>query len=137
MRTRMLTGEELARRWYLIVEHVERSLVHGNGDMTSYDIFIECQQFVCQCWIREDIYGTIHGVAITRVLTHKQYKECVIVCCTSVGWFEHGAGVLTTLEGFGKEMGCKYMSVYGRRGWKRALQSYGYKEPFITLMKEL
>ena len=90
MRTRLLGGDELARKWYLIVEKVERSLVHGTGDVSSYDIFIECQQFICQCWIREDEWGTIHGVAITRILTHKQYKEMVIVCTTSEGWFDHG-----------------------------------------------
>ena len=137
MRTRMLTGEELARRWYLIVEHVERSLVHGTGDLSSYDIFIECQQFVSQCWIREDEFGMIHGVAITRVLHHKQYKECVIVCTTSDGWFEHGPEILTMLEDFARSVDCKYTSVYGRKGWARALKKYGYEEPFVTLMKEL
>ena len=29
MRTRLLGGDELARKWYLTVEKVERSLFHG------------------------------------------------------------------------------------------------------------
>ena len=137
MRIRMLGGDELARKWYLIVEKVERSLVHGTGDVSSYDIFIECQQFICQCWIREDEWGTIHGVAITRILTFKQYKEMVIVCTTSEGWFDHGPEILKILEEFGREQGCKYASVYGRKGWARALKPFGFKEPYTTLMKEL
>ena len=116
---------------------IGRSLEHGNGDLSAYDIFIECLQAICQCWIREDEYGTIHGVAITRVLTHKQYKECVIVCTTSEGWFEHGPDILNMLEDFARGMDCKYTSVYGRKGWARALRKYGYEEPFVTLMKEL
>ena len=35
MKVRMLGGDELARKWYLIVEKVERSLVHGTGDISS------------------------------------------------------------------------------------------------------
>ena len=137
MRTRMLGGDELARKWYLIVDKVEQSLFYGTGDVSSYDIFIECQQFICQCWIREDEWGTIHGVAITRILTHKQYKEMVIVCTTSEGWFDHGPEILKILEEFGREQGCKYASVYGRKGWARALKPFGFKEPYTTLMKEL
>ena len=137
MKTRMLGGEELAESWGLIKLYVERSLVHGSGDVSAYDLFIECLAAQAQCWIREDEFGTIHGVAITRILTHKQYKECVIVCTTSEGWFEHGPETLELLEEFARGVGCKYTSVYGRRGWARALKEYGYKEPFVTLMKEL
>lgn len=137
MKVRLLGGDELARKWYLVVEKVERSLAHGNGDVSAYDIFIECLAAQSQCWIREDEWGIIHGAAITRILTHKQYKECVIVCTTSEGWFDHGPEILEQLEDFARNMGCKYTSVYGRKGWKRALEKYGYKEPFITLMKEI
>ena len=137
MKVRLLGGEELARKWYLVVEHVERSLVHGTGDVSSYDLFIECLAATSQCWIREDEYGIIHGVAVTRIKECKQYKELVIVCTTSDGWFDHGPEILEMLEDFARGVGCKYTSVYGRRGWKRALEQYGYSEPYITLMKEL
>ena len=137
MKVRMLGGEELALRWNLIEPYVGRSLVHGSGDISTYDLFIECLGAISQCWIREDEFGTIHGVAVTRILTHKQYKECVIVCTTSEGWFDHGPEILELLEDFARGVGCKYTSVYGRRGWARALKDYGYKEPFVTLMKEL
>ena len=137
MKVRLLGGEELARKWYLVVEGIERSLVHGTGDVSSYDIFIECLAATSQCWIREDEYGIIHGVAVTRIKECKQYKELVIVCTTSDGWFDHGPEILEMLEDFARGVGCKYTSVYGRRGWKRALEQYGYSEPYITLMKEL
>ena len=137
MNVRMIGGDELSRRWYLIVEHVERSLVHGAGDVSAYDLFIECLASTSQCWIREDKFGTIHGVAITRLKQCKQYSELVIVVTTSDGWFDHGPEILEMFEDFARDMGCKYTSVYGRRGWKRALEQYGYREPFTTLMKEL
>ena len=137
MKTRMLGGEELAESWGLIKLYVERSLVHGMGDVSAYDLFIECLAAQSQCWIREDEWGTIHGVAITRILQHRQYKEMVIVTTTSDGWFEHGPEILNMLEDFARGMDCKYTSVYGRKGWARALKDHGYKEPYTVLMKEI
>lgn len=132
MQVRLLSGEELAEKWYLIKPQIEKSLVHGTGDISAYDLFIECLAAQAQCWLHED-----GGVAITRILTHKQYKECVIVTTTTTGWFEHGPAILELIEDFARGVGCKYTSVYGRKGWARALNKYGYKEPFVTLMKEL
>ena len=137
MKVRLLGGDELSRKWYLVVEKVERALAYGSGDVTAYDLFIECLAATSQCWIREDEWGCIHGVAVTRIKECKQYKELVIVTTTSDGWFDHGPEILEMLEEFARGIGCKYTSVYGRRGWKRALEKYGYEEPYITLMKEL
>ena len=133
MRTRIVSGEELAENWFRIKPFVEASLVHGTGDVTAYDLFIECLAATSQCWVR----GDYAGVAITRIKQCKQYKELVIVCTTSDGWFEHGPEILEMFEEFARGVDCKYTSVYGRRGWKRALEKYGYIEPYITLMKEL
>ena len=137
MKVRLLTGDELSRKWYLVVEGVERSLTHGTGDVTAYDLFIECLAATSQCWVREDEWGCFHGVAVTRIKECKQYKELVIVCTTSDGWFDHGPEILELFEEFGRGVGCKYTSVYGRSGWKRVLEKYGYSEPYVTLMKEL
>ena len=38
---RMLGYEELTLRWGELAPEIEKSLAHGLGDMTSYDLFIE------------------------------------------------------------------------------------------------
>jgi len=38
---RMLGHEELTLRWGEIAPEIEKSLAHGLGDITSYDLFIE------------------------------------------------------------------------------------------------
>ena len=134
--TRILSGPELADKWYLIKPYVEASLVHGMGDVTSYDLFIECLAATSQCWVREDGEEII-GVAITRILQCKQYKELVIVTTTSQGWFKHGYEILEIMENFARGAGCKYTTIYGRKGWTRALRDQGYREPYTILMKEL
>ena len=49
MQVRIVGGQELSERWYLIKDLVEKSLVHGTGDLSAYDIFIECLQAISSC----------------------------------------------------------------------------------------
>ena len=133
---RILSGEELSLVWNQCVPFIEKSLAHGHGDLKPYDIFIECLAASSQCWVQEDD-GKIIGVAITRLLHHKQYTELVIVCTTCKDWKVVGPGVLQQIEEFAKGYGCKYTSVYGRRGWLRRLEKFGYKQPYTLLMKEI
>jgi len=37
---------------------------------------------------------------------------------------------------WGKLQGCDGMTVAGRKGWKKVLQSRGWSEQFTTLLKE-
>lgn len=137
MRTRILGSEELARTWGNIVDMVDRSLVHGSGSVTSHHLLCQALSGIAQVWVREDEWGTIHGVAITRFEQFATFKALAICVTTSDGWFKHGPEVLEMLEEFGRQSDCKKMMVYGRRGWKKALEKYGYKEPYMTLSKEL
>ena len=137
MKVRMLGHEELARRWGNIVDMVDRSLAHGGGTTDSHILFVQCLASQAQCWVREDEWGIIHGVAITRYEQFDTMKMLAIVCTTSEGWFEHGPSILTDLEEFARHTDCKRMVVYGRKGWVRTLKQYGYEEPYVTLMKEI
>lgn len=133
---RILSGEELSLAWAQCVPYIEKSLVHGTGDIKPYDLFIECLAATSQCWVEED-GDKIVGVAITRILHHKQYSELVIVTTTCTDWFTKGPEVLEMIEDFARGYGCKFTTVYGRRGWARVLKSKGYKEPYTLLMKEI
>ena len=137
MRTRMISNDELARKWYLIVEKVDRSLAHGSGTLSAHGLFLQCMGAAAQCWIREDEWGCIHGVAITRYEMYETTKVLGIAVTTSEGWFEHGPDILETIEEFAKATDCKKVAVYGRKGWKKALEPYGYKEPYTVLFKEV
>ena len=137
MKHRVLSHEELTDRWHEIKPFVDKSLVHGTGDMVAHDLLIECLKNVSQCWVMDDEEGNLLGVAITRIITHSRYNELVIVTTTISGWFDEGPEVLEDIEQFARDIGCKYTSVYGRKGWARALEKHGYKSPYTILMKEV
>ena len=50
---------------------------------------------------------------------------------------DYGSLLCEGIEEFAKGYGCKYTSVYGRRGWLRRLEKFGYKQPYTLLMKEI
>jgi|TARA_R110001606_G_scaffold380882_1_gene541687 hypothetical protein len=128
---RMLGGPELADQWHKLKPLVEQSLVHGSGSVTSHGLFIQCLGAVAQCWVRDG------GVCITRYEYNEGNKQLAIVACTDTNWFNQGPEIMELLENFARETGCLKTVVYGRKGWKKVLESYGYSEPFTTLTKEL
>ena len=134
---RMLGNKELARMWGSLVDMVDRSLHYGGGTLTSHGLFLQCMQGHAQCWVRDDDWGLIKGVAITRFEQSETKKYLAICVTTSEGWFEHGSECHEILEQFAKATECNRMAVYGRPGWKRALKSLGYYEPYTTLFKDL
>ena len=136
MEHRVLGHEELADRWGDLKDYVNESLIHGIGDVTAHDLFIECLQNISQCWVLED-EDELVGVAITRILRYTKYSELVIVTTTTDNWFEVGPRVLEDIEQFARDVDCKYTSLYGRKGWVRALKKYGYEQPYTILMKEV
>lgn len=134
---RLLGNEELARSWGNLVDHVERSLVHGAGTLTAHSLFLECMQGNAQCWLREDEYGIVKGVAITRFEMSAQHKYLAICVTTDDDWFSHGSTSHEMLEEFAKACHCNRMVVYGRKGWTRVLKQLGYYEPYSTMIKDL
>lgn len=137
MDVQRIHGDTLARRWGEIVPFVEEALMHGGGSVTSYGLFIQCLGATAQCWVTEDEYGDITGVAITRFEQLESTKILAIVTTTCTDWFIGGPEVLEMFETFAKEHDCKKVNVYGRKGWARALRNFGYYEPYTVLTKEV
>ena len=134
---RLLGNEELARMWGQLVDNVDRSLHHGAGTLTSHSLFLECMSGNAQCWVREDEYGIVKGVAITRFEMSATKKYLAIVVTTDGDWFDHGSDSHKILEQFAKACHCQRMAVYGRKGWTKVLKQFGYYEPYSTMIKDL
>lgn len=135
---RIIRDEELSLRWSVIEPMVSNALSHGTGDVTSFGLFRECLENISQCWILEDEDGIIKGCAITRLIQYENYKELVIVTLTGKGIL-NDVGLnkgLKLFEHFAKGVGCKHLSMYGRKGWSKILPKE-YKQPYQIFMKEL
>jgi hypothetical protein len=137
MQLKLMYGDNLARRWGEVSPMVDQALLHGSGSVSTYGLFLQCVTEDAQCWIDEDEYGQIKGVAITRFEFLESTKLLAIVVTTCEDWFVGGPEVLELFEEFALDNSCNEVRIYGRKGWKRVLEKYNYFEPYTVLTKRL
>ena len=79
-----------------------------------------------------------NGCAVTEIVVYPNKKVLHVFLAGG----DQGQGIeqITDMHDdameFGKQQGCIGMTVTGRRGWKKVLQSRGWSEQFTTLLKE-
>lgn len=128
---RMLEPEELALRWTEVKPYIDRALAHGVGESTSHDLFMECMDKRSVCW---EAPG--QAFAIVRFIRMYGHDQLQIVTTAGEGWADYGPEALAILEDFAKQEGCKYVSIWGRKGWERTLPE-GYKHTYSVFHKEI
>lgn len=133
---RLIEPEELSIKWALYKPKVDEALKHGAGECTSHSLFVECMNLQSQCWTIEDSEGWIKGVGITRIISHPDKKELQVVALTGKGLLNNINVYQKTIDMFAKGIGCKQVSVYGRKGWTKALPD-GYKLAYHVFIKEI
>lgn len=86
-------------------------------------------------WVVED--GQIHGAAVTGV-TKIEDGYMMEVLAMGGEKMEHWLDeILPVFEYDAKRMGCTYIQVTGRQGWKKMLKSFGYNHTSVILGKDL
>ena len=79
-----------------------------------------------------------NGCAVTEIIVYPNKK--VLHVFLAGGDKGYGIKQITDMHddamAWGKQQGCDGMTVAGRRGWKKVLQSRGWSEQFTTLLKE-
>ena len=79
-----------------------------------------------------------NGCAVTEIVVYPNKKVLHVFLAGG----DKGLGIeqITDMHDdaieFGKQQGCVGMTVTGRKGWKKVLQSRGWSEQFTTLLKE-
>ena len=126
---RMLSNEELALRWHELQPKVHEALDHGIGESSAHNLFMECMAANAQFWEHEDL------VAITRFIHYPQYKQLQVVVCSGSNLWIDGVECIEIFERFARDTGCRNVSIWGRKGWKKFLPDY--HEPYTLLIKEV
>lgn len=106
----------------LVVKALERADEYGVEDVLQY--------------VSEGRWLLWHGersVAFTRIARYAQHSACVVVLCG--GDIKEIRDLEPGVAKWAKRQGCKYLEIYGRRGWKRALE--GYEEQSVIYRKAL
>ena len=129
---RVVYKEELAERWCEIKPYIDRAIAHGIGESSSHDLFMECMNDYGHCW--ESIEPKAFG--ITRFNQFDQHNQIQVVTCAGEGWQHYGPEALSAIEDYARNAGCKYITIWGRKGWERVLPD-GWKHTYAVYSKEI
>lgn len=117
------------REWERCSGWIEAALYKSGATHTSEDVRKAVEEGRVQFWPGE-------GCAlVTEVLEYPQSRRVRV-------WLAGGdlgeiAGMLETGERWARLIGAEAIEVVGRHGWKRVLESDGFEEKAVYLVKEL
>ena len=82
-----------------------------------------------QFWAAED------ACIVTEILEFPNYKNIHVFLAG--GSLERIMHMRPDIERFGKYVGCKHLTINGRKGWAKTLKDFGYVSDLQTVSKEL
>ena len=106
----------------LVVKALERADEYSLGDVLHY-----AYTGKWQVWAGE------RSVAFTRVAQYPQHSACILILAG--GDLSEMKRLEPEVCAWAKRQGCKYVEIYGRKGWNKALD--GYDEQSRVLRKVL
>ena len=123
---------KLEEKLLICREWIESALRKGGDTHNFVDIVDGIISGHMQLWVGES------GCAVTEILVYPNKK--ILHVFLAGGKMGHGIDQIMDMHDsaveFAKRENCQGMTVSGRAGWKKMLQSRGWKQQFVTLAKE-
>lgn len=133
---RSLTKEELALRWKEIKPYIDKAVEHGVDETSSMDMFIGAMSNKYEC-IEATLEDKTVSYGMLRVNHFEGHSQLQIVTATGSGFDEWAEEGLEYVEAYAKEIGCKYVTIWGRLGWPKKLKRFGYRQIYSVCAKEV
>lgn len=123
--------------WPHVKSLIEMAYWSGRGDAGADAVYQDLKARRALLWIVwDDDQKTIACATVTQLFSFERGKTCIIVACAG-NQMDRWLCLLSVLEKYAKDEDCKYIRFSGRRGWIFHFQCLGWREPWVTLEKEL
>jgi len=136
---KVLSQEELALRWHEVKPYIDKAIEHGIEETSSMDMFKGAMNNTYYCVEVLDDNTTV-SFAMLRVNHYENHSQLQIVTATATSekkWEQYAKESLEYAEETAKQIGCKYVSVWGRPGWAKKLKEFGYNHTYTVMTKEV
>lgn len=127
-----LGAEQMGEFWPIIVKFL---LMVESRDWTTDEVYEAIIHKEAQVWGMADS-GDLMGFCITRVQNERE-RYGLLWICAGRGIDKALPALFTCIEPWFKSLGCKYVKIYGRRGWLRMMAKHGYVEHAVEVRKQL
>ena len=113
-----------------IHDYLEKSAKYTYGHFNADDIKQNLLTTNKQLWVAYKSVQ-IYGFVVTEIVTYPQMKTLMMHFTGGVHLNKWKDNMLKTLQAFAKELDCKVIESYGRKGWGKVFEQDGYKPRFI------
>ena len=132
---------ELDKVWSLVEKDIKSALAYS-GQLTDSDyVFETAKEDKFQVWViwdkkEKQASDKYFGVVVTEIIKRKHGKVCHVYIVTGrqMSKWQH---LISRVEEFAKNEGCKMMELIARPGWQKVYNNYGYKKTHIVLEKQI
>jgi|TARA_B100001094_G_scaffold64951_1_gene60958 hypothetical protein len=128
-RSGIISPQEVLKLWPTLEPQIQKSLDHGEGEYSTFDIFRKALDNLMQIWVTVGADNELNCVTVTQVSVYPEYKSLQILCLTVINQTVNDMkDQFHCLEDFAKQNGCSSLRVWGRKGWERKLRSLKSKQ---------
>ena len=127
--------------WSLVKKDISDALSYS-GNHTDAQFVYDCvKENKMQLWVVWDkdkptTLEKYYGVVVTEIVKRKLIQSCNIFIVTGrqrQKW-QH---LINVLEDFAIENNCTNMELIARKGWKRIMEQFDYKQTHVVLEKQI
>jgi len=122
----------VGRIWFRAEDFI-RAAVEKCGDWTLREITDALAEGRMLLWLIVE-GADIRAAFVTHVtINSKNEKVCDLIAYGGT----RADHLIETVEAYASAEGCERVRISGRKGWRRAMEKFGYREPFIVLEKKI
>jgi len=128
-----IQSAEALAHWHRVDKYISDAVCSVDTGYSSEDILTRIQMREMQLWV----VGDYVAAAVTQIQKHPGHTTLLVVALGGSGltdWFDE---LMDDLEGYARDIGCKYIEEFGRDGWEKVSKHRGYKKVYVVMRKEL
>ena len=127
--------------WNLVKKDIQQALSYSGNHTDADFVYETIKNNKMQLWVLWDnskkaTIEKYYGVVVTEIAERKLKKSCNIFIVTGrhrQKW-QH---LIKIIEDFALQQNCSNIELIARKGWKKIMEQYDYKETHVVLEKPI
>ena len=127
--------------WNLVKKDIQQALSYSGNHTDADFVYETIKNNKMQLWVLWDnskkaTIEKYYGVVVTEIIERKLKKSCNIFIVTGrhrQKW-QH---LIKIIEDFALQQNCSNIELIARKGWKKIMEQYDYKETHVVLEKPI
>lgn len=137
MRVSLVPKEAVGHVWKDVEKVLEKSVATIKDKSGTIDILDGIYDNTYVLWVVLDEQDNVIAAFTTRLIVYPQRKALALDWVGGTRMKEWEDQLIDTMRRYANELDCSHLEGYGRKGWGRALQKYGFYPEYIAYRMEL